>query len=221
MLDNPNITLEKMIEVMAFGKDIIVILFVIVVALLLYIYRYEISLFIKYGFSDSTDTGGITGLIQFMKGGASKRVTELESRDISDKVDDLLQKFNNPLLDEDINILTKVDKQSPSKIIEHNSPKFRSLKTIKTSNEITYHFVNDGGAIRNYRIKQIDSINISIEPKNDIEPNESGYFKFELANNVGSEITFDFSYYDETNKFHEEKYLFSLLENKLSIIEIE
>ncbi len=221
MLDNPNMTLEKMIEVMAFGKDIIVILFVIVIVLLLYIYRYEISLFIKYGFSDSKNTGGITGLIQFMRGGVSRRVSELEERDISNKVDDLLQKFNTPLLDEDITILTKVDKQSPVKNIEHIPPKFRSLKIIKTANEIVYHFVNDGGAVRNYRIKQMDGINISIEPKNNIEPNESGYFKFELANNIGNEITFDFSYYDETKKFYEKKYLFSLLENKLSIVEIE
>ncbi|MCF6270369.1 MAG: hypothetical protein L3J41_11700 [Melioribacteraceae bacterium] len=223
MLDNPNITLEKMIEVMAFGKDIIVILFVIVIAVLLYIYRYEISLFIKYGFSDSKDTGGITGLIQFMRGGASRRVSELEGRDISDKVDNLLNNFKNPVVDdEESNLLKSVDNLILSKSSKHIPPIFRSLKTIKTSNEIIYHFQNDGGRMHSFKINSIDEINISSEPKNNLELNESGYFKFEFENiNVGNEVNFNLLYYDEANKFHEEKYKYSLLKNKLSIVEME
>lgn len=83
------------------------------------------------------------------------------------------------------------------------------------------YFVNDGGAIHNFKINTIDGIHLSIEPKDNLQRKESGYLKFELGSNVGNLLYFDLSYYDEINKFHKEKYFYSILENKFSVVEIE
>jgi len=219
MLDNPNLSLEKMGEVIALGKDIIGISIIIIVLFLIYMYRYQIRILIKHGFSDSKNMRSPSAILQLMK----TNMSELEKKDLNSKVDNLLHKFENPELDDDdIELLENVDNLMSPKDTEYNPPIFRSLKTIKSKTEITFHFVNDGGAIHNYQIIPIDGFTISIEPQNNLESNGSGYLKFEFANNnIENEISFDFSYYDEANNFHEEKCQFSILENQLSIVETE
>lgn len=219
MLDDPFITLDKIGEAITFGSNLIWIFVLIIALFLLYMYRYEIRIFIKHGFSDSKNMRSPFGMLKFLK----TNMSELERKDLNDKVENLLNKFENPELDsDDIELIENVDNLIPPKNTKHTPPIFRSLKTIKTSSEITYYFVNDGGAIRNFNINPISGIYISVEPEHKLESNGSGYFKFEFANDiVGNEINFGFSYNDETDKFHEEKYQFSLFENIISIVEVE
>jgi len=216
MLDNPNLSTEKMLEVMAHGTDIIGILLILVLALLIYLYRYEIGLFLKYGFSKKKNDLSLKGISNLLK----TDISDLEKMDFNDKIDNMLHSFENPVLDdEDMVLIKSVDNLMHSNNDEIYHPIFRSLKTLKTSNEITYYFVNDGGAIHDIRTNHVDGIKISIEPKNSIEKNESGYFKFELlTNSDGDEIHFDLSYKDNTDKLHENKYRFSTIENKLSTV---
>ena len=99
MLDNPNLTFDKMIEVMEFGTDIVGLFLVIAIVLLIYIYRYEIKLFIKYGFSDSKKDRDIAGLSKVLKDGLGESISELKEKDFQNKVDNLLVKFNELPLD--------------------------------------------------------------------------------------------------------------------------
>ena len=214
MLDDPYLTLNKMGDAIALGTNLIWIFISIIVLFLLYIYRYQIKVIIKHGFSESKNMRSPSGLMKIMK----TDISELEKKDLDSKVENLLHKFENPVLDDEVDeLIENVDNLILPENPEHVPPLFRSLKIIKSASEITYHFVNDGGAIRSLKINPISGIIISVEPEDKLESKVSGYFKFEFANDiVGNEINFDFSYYDETETFHEKKYTFSLIENKLS-----
>ena len=214
MLDNPNLSSDKMIEVMARGMDIVGILMIMLVALLLYIYRYEIGLFLKHWISNSKKDISPLGISTILK----TNISELEKKDLSNKVDNLLHEFANPVLDDhDKELLKNIDDEILANNSEHHPPIFRTLKTIKNSNEIIYYFVNDGGKIRDFKINSIHAIKISVEPQNIIESKASGYFKFEIEETfVENEIHFELTYYDDEDKFQVKKYVYSLLENKLS-----
>ena len=214
MLDNPNLTAEKMMEVMARGMDIVAISMIILIALLIYIYRYEIGLFLKLSFSNNKKNISPFGISGIMK----TNISDLEKNDLNNKVDNLLQKFNNPVLDEnDSELLENVDNLIDTSIIDHQTPIFRSLKIVKNSDEIIYHFVNDGGPIHNFKINSSDVSTIYIEPQNELESKGSGHFKFDFTTDIEvNEINFEFSYYDKTNKYHEKIYIFSLLDNRLT-----
>jgi len=212
MLDNPNLILEKTFEIVAYGSDVIGISILLIGIFLIYIYRYEVGLFLKNIFSnDKNDISpfGIGGIM-------NTNIEDLKKKDFDNKVDNLLDKFKNQSLDEeDSQIIDNIMTQSSKEMIIH--PIFRSLKTIKASNEITYHFVNDGGAIQKIEVNPIGDFTVLIEPSNNIGQKESGYLKFELANNnFGDKLYFDMSYDDNSDKRYQQKYFYSLLENKLS-----
>ena len=213
MLDDPSLTSDKMIEVMSRGMDIVAILMIVLIVLLLYIYRYEIKLLLKYSFSKTKKNISPFGIQRSMK----TDISEIKRNELNKKVDELLEKFNNPILDEnDIELLKNMDAQTDKSIDDHAPPIFRSVEITKNSDGIIYHFINDGGPIHNYEILA-DEISISIEPKNELEQKGKGYFKFELpgSSNV-NEINFELSYYDGKNKFCKNNYTYSILENKLT-----
>ena len=209
MLDNPYLTLDKIGDAIAFGSNLIWIFLMIIALFLIYLYRYQIKVFIKHGLSDSKNMRSPFGLLKLMK----TNMSELERKDLNDKVENLLHKFENPVPDDDeIDLIKNVDDLILPQKSEHTPPIFRSLKIIKNASELTYHFVNDGGTIRNLKINPIGGIIISVEPQDKLVSKGSGYFKFEFANDiVGNEINFDISYNDEADESHEGKYQLSLL----------
>ncbi len=132
-------------------------------------------------------------------------ISELEER-AQNKIDNLLYKFANPVLDDDNEILKNIDDEILVNNIENYVPMFRILKSIKNSNEIICYFVNDGETVHNFKINSIHGIKISVEPQNKIESKESGYFKFEIEETfVENEIHFELTYYDDADKFQVKK----------------
>ncbi|MBU0474603.1 MAG: hypothetical protein KKF62_10605 [Bacteroidetes bacterium] len=216
MLDNPNLTQEVIFDLMSDGKDIIGISLIVVVIIIIYINRYQVALFLKYGFSnnknDISPFGGLFGLLK-------TDISELAKKDLENKVDNLLQEYNNIELDNN----TQLDGILGSDISQINQlpPIFRSLKVKRTSNEIVYYFVNDGGAIRDIKIKSKNGVNITIEPQNYLEEKGSGYFQFVFDNNREKEFHFILSYYNSLNKYCEVKYYYSLNENQLMMYKNE
>ena len=99
LLNNPNLTLDKMLEVMEFGTSIVGIALLVAIVILIYIYRYEIGIFLKYGFSKNKKDRDIVGLSKVLKNGIGETTTELKEKQFHDKVDDLLGKFNKLPLD--------------------------------------------------------------------------------------------------------------------------
>ena len=216
MLDNPNLTQEVIFDLISDGKNIIGISLLIVVIIIIYINRYQVALFLKYGFSnnknDMTPFGGLFGLLK-------TDFSELAKKDLENKVDNLLQEYNYIELDNN----TQLDGILGSDISKSNKmPQiFRSLKVKRTSNEIVYYFVNDGGAIRDIKIKPTNGFNITIESQNYLDEKGSGYFKFAFDNIHEKEFHFFLSYYDSLNKYCEVNYYYSLNKNKLMMYKNE
>ena len=212
MLDNPNLNIDKTIELISDGKDFIGISLIIIVIIFLYIYRYQIALFLKYGFSKNKNSilpfGGLFGIMK-------TDISDLEQKDLEDKVDSLLQKYENVELEDDNhldeNLETDISKENPI------PPIFRSLKVKRTLNEIIYYFINDGGEINNITIKPTNDFKITIEPQNYLKERGSGYFKFVFDDNRENEFYFILSYYNILNKYCEVKYYYSYHENHLNM----
>lgn len=216
MLDNPNLTREKMFDALLYGTEIVGFLMLIVVAIILYIYRYEISLFIKFAFSDQKKNGYSKNFMKLIK----TNFGELEKKEFDNKVEDLLNSFNNPEIEEDSEIVFSDEINIDTPKIENANPNFRSLKTIKNSNKIIYHFVNDGFAINGFSTDPLSDFTMSLEPREIINSNESGYFQFNFDGNIDNKFLFNLSYYDEYKEFHTFKYLYSTVENSITIIEL-
>ncbi len=212
MLDNPNLSLEKMLEVMASGISIVKYLLILTVILLIYLYRYEIKLLLKYGVSDESIGGKFLKTIGIKKTDFSK----LEKRDLSDKVDAMLDKFNKSTVDFEINEQLSEDEVLLESDNDLGIPNFRSLKAIRNSNTIIYHFVNDGGAIHNFYITNSKGVSVSFNYKNRIGANASGFIKFKFPETFNkNKFNFTLVYYDEVNNLHQINYEYSLSNNKL------
>ncbi len=214
MLDDPSLTQKVIYDLISDGKDFIGISILLVMDIVLYINRYQVILFLKYGFSKNKNGilpfGGLFGMMK-------TDISELEQQDLENKVDNLLQKYENIEIDNN----TQLDEIFGNDFPEKNPlpPIFRLLKVKKTLNEIVYYFVNDGGEIHDITIKPINGSNITIEPQNNLKEKESGYFKFIFDNIHENELHFILSYYDSLNKYCEVKYYYSLQENHLILFE--
>jgi hypothetical protein len=182
--------------------------------LLLYIYRYEIRLFIKYGFSDTKKEKDIAGIAKVLKNGLSTSIDELKEKELNTKVEGLLDKFNELPLE------LGIDSQEEDKVsvFQYTPPIFRRLKTIKSENEIAYHFVNDGGGIYNFNIYPKKNSHLMIEPQNDIRLKGSGFIKFLFSEKLENEFYFDISYFDAANEFHKERYCYSISKDEIVIL---
>ncbi len=111
MLDNPNLSSDKMIEVMSFGESIIGYSLIVVIAVLIYLYRYEIKLFFKHGFSNDNSNSGFLRIFSMFK----NDISELEREEISSKVDSLIEKFNKSDFEIDKNTELHNDEMSSNK----------------------------------------------------------------------------------------------------------
>ncbi len=212
MLNNPNLSLEKMLEVMASGISIVKYLLILLVILLIYLYRYEIKLLLKYGVSDESIGGKFLKIIGVKK----TNFSNLEKRDLSDKVDAMLDKFNKSTVDFEIDEQLSEDEALLESANDLGTPNFRSLKAIRNSNTIMYHFVNDGGAIHNFCINNSEGVAVSFNYENRIEANATGYIKFELLDNFNeNKFNFTLVCYDEVNNLHQINYEYSLSDNNL------
>ena len=213
MLDNQNLSIEKTFEMIAHAKDIFAIALIVIIGTLLYLYRYQIKLFLKYGLSPNKKDSTYSGLLGILK----TDFDEFEKKDLEDKIDNLLNKFNSSTLNErnEIQLFDDINNSTSENI--NSPPIFRPLKTIRKQNEILYYFVNDGGIVRDFKINSIHDIKISVDTKNKIESKGSGYFQFELKETfMENEIHFELIYYDDKDKFQVKRYIYSILENKLS-----
>ncbi len=211
MLDNPNLSLEKMLDVIALGLDFIGYSLLLVVVLLIYLYRYEIRIIFKNGFSGDSIGGRFLKLLGITKTDFSK----LEKEELNNRVEELLSKRNKTTVDIDDDILIFEDDSLSSKS-NLAPPQFRLLRAIKNANTITCYFVNEGGAIHDFSVNNNDEIKILFNFENRIEPEDSGYIKFLFPKEFkGNSFNFILIYYDEDNILHQINYSYSILENKL------
>ena len=212
MLDNPNLSLDKMLDVMAFGLDFIGYSLLLVVVLLIYLYRYEIRIIFKYGFSDDSIGGRFLKLVGIAKTDFSK----LEKEELNNRVEELLSEINETTVDIDDDIQIFEDDTIPSSKSNLAPPKFRLLRAIRKLDVIMYHFVNEGGAIHDFSVKNNDEIKIFFNLENRIELEATGYIRILLPKEF-KENSFNFTliYYDEVNTLHQINYSYSILENKL------
>jgi hypothetical protein len=209
MLDNPNLGFEKMIEVVALAKDVIGVSLLILVLLLLYIYRYEIGLFLKYGFSKKENDLSSLWLLKLIKIDFS----ELERKDLDTRIDILLNTVNNTKLND------KNDSTINADTLSSFLPSFRLTEIVTEPNEIIYHFINDGVSIHAISVVPLGNFEITFEPLNNLESNGSGFFHFTFDENTKNDFIFNLSYYNEVEEFHKIKFLYSFIENGLSIID--
>ncbi len=212
MLDNPNLSLDKMLDVMAFGLDFIGYSLLLVVVLLIYLYRYEIRILFKYGLSDDSIGGRLFKLVGIAKTDFSK----LEKKELNNRVEELLTKINETTIDIDDDTKIFEDDTIPNSKSDLTPPKFRLLRAIRKLDVIIFHFVNEGGAIHDFSVKNNDEIKISFNFENRIELEDSGYIKILLPKEF-KENSFNFTliYYDEANTLHQINYSYSILENNL------
>ncbi len=211
MLDNPNLSLEKMLDVIALGLDFIGYSLLLVVVLLIYLYRYEIRIILKNGFSGDSIGGRFLKPLGITKNDFSK----LEKEELNNRVEELLSKRNKTSVDIDDDILIFEDDSLSSKS-NLAPPQFRLLRAIRKLDVIMYHFVNEGGAIHDFSVKNNDEIKIFFNFENRIEPEASGYIKILLPKEFkGNGFNFTLIYYDEDNFLHQINYSYSILENKL------
>lgn len=209
MLDNSNLSFEKMIEVVALAKDVIGVSLLILVLLLLYIYRYEIGLFIKYGFSNKEKDLSSLWLLKLIKTDFS----ELGKKDLDTRIDNLLNRVSNSELNKENNSIINANTNSSS------IPSFRPIEIVSEANEIIYHFINDGVPIHSISAVPLGNFEITFEPQNNLESNGSGFFHFMFDENTKNDFIFNLSYYNKAEEFHKIKFLYSLIENELSIID--
>ena len=212
MLDNPNLSLDKMLDVMAFGLDFIGYSLLLVIFFLIYLYRYEIRILFKYGFSDDSIGGRFLNIIGIAKTDFSK----LEKKELNNRVEEILAKINETTIDIDDDIQIFEDGPIPSSKSNLAPPKFRLLRAIRKLDVIMFHFVNEGGTIHDFSVKNNDEIKISFNFENRIEQEASGYIKILLPKEF-KENSFNFTliYYDEANTLHQINYSYSILENNL------
>ncbi len=154
------------------------------------VYRFQLFTLIKSTFFDK---------------GRGKLDIEIES-----KVEEYLS-IHDSVIEKESKITVEQASKEP--------PRFHLLRTIKNENIITVYFANHGGDIFNIEVQSSDIEKISIEPKEKILNNDSGYLKIQNYDNVDRVINLELTYLDKRENRKAQKYQFSISDEKLTEIE--